>query len=184
MLPMDTLSPAPDRPAPTLPDRTVRWSNQAFISIEHGVYIALGLLLALAAAIALGGTVGLLWSSLQDMMDESAILRVIDRLLFVLMLIEIFHTVRVSIRSGNLTCEPFLIVGLIATIRRVLVITLQSSEVTQNSSAWTAAQEARFRYSMLELGVLATLIVVMVVSIWILRRAAAHPSSDNVSSGG
>jgi len=27
------------------------------------------------------------------------------------------------------------------------------------------------------------LIVVMVVSIWILRRAAAHPSSDNVSSG-
>jgi len=180
---MDTLSPTPDRPAPALPDRTVRWSNHAFITIEHGVYIALGLLLAVAAAIALGGTVGLLWSSVQDMMDESAILRVIDRLLFVLMLIEIFHTVRVSIRSGNLTCEPFLIVGLIATIRRVLVITLQSSEVTQNTSAWSVQQEARFRYSMLELGVLATLIVVMVISIWILRRAAAHPSSDNVSSG-
>ena len=55
--------------------------------------------------------------------------------LFVLMLVEILHTVRVSIRSGNLNAEPFLIVGLIASIRRVLVITLQSSNAQQQEGA-------------------------------------------------
>jgi hypothetical protein len=55
--------------------------------------------------------------------------------------------------------------------------------VTQTNTEWTPQMQAHFRYSMLELGVLAVLIVVMVVSIWVLRRAAAHPASDNVSSG-
>ena len=47
----------------------------------------------------------------------------IDRILLVFMVIEILHTVRVSFNEGALVCEPFLIVGLIASIRRVLVIT-------------------------------------------------------------
>ncbi len=47
------------------------------------------------------------------------------------MLVEILHTVHASIRTGTLLCEPFLIVGLIACIRRVLVITLETSQITQ-----------------------------------------------------
>ena len=43
-----------------------------------------------------------------------------------LMMAEILHTVHVSVRTGTLMCEPFLIVGLIACIRRVLVSTLES----------------------------------------------------------
>jgi hypothetical protein len=35
--------------------------------------------------------------------------------------------VRISIRSHVLVTEPFLIVGLIASIRRILVITLEAS---------------------------------------------------------
>ena len=83
---------------------------------------------------------------------------------------KILHTVRVSMRSGKLTCEPFLIVGLIASIRRVLVITLQSSEI-MNAKEWSAEKEALFRASMIELGVLAGLILTMVVSIFLLHRA-------------
>ena len=41
------------------------------------------------------------------------------------MVIEILHTVRVSFTEGALVSEPFLVVGLIASIRRVLVITLE-----------------------------------------------------------
>jgi len=41
-----------------------------------------------------------------------------EQLLIVLMLVEILHTVRISIRSHKLMIvEPFLIVGLIASIR-------------------------------------------------------------------
>ncbi len=85
------------------------------------------------------------------------------------MLVEILHTVRVSMRSGKLTCEPFLIVGLIASIRRVLVITLQSSEVMH--APMTPEREVLFRASMIELGVLSGLILTMVISIFLLHRA-------------
>ena len=51
------------------------------------------------------------------------------------MLVEILHTVRISIRSHVLVTEPFLIVGLIASIRRVLVITLEAATLTKEG-AW------------------------------------------------
>jgi uncharacterized membrane protein len=77
--------------------------------------------------------------------------------------------VRVSFRSGSLVCEPFLIVGLIATIRRILMITLESSQANQPGK-WSAQSEAILRSTMLELGVLSVLILVMVISIYLLRR--------------
>jgi hypothetical protein len=80
------------------------------------------------------------------------------------MVVEILHTVRVSFQSGILVCEPFLIVGLIASIRRVLVITLESSQAVE-------AAHVSFASTMIELGVLAGLILVMVVSIYMLRRS-------------
>ena len=130
--------------------------------------MALGLLLSLAALVGLLGAADKLWAGLSDWTGTHAILLVMDRLLFVLMVVEILHTVRASMRSGELTCEPFLVVGLIATIRRVLVITLQSSETTQDNSLSDAAEKI-FRASMMELVVLAVLILVMVVSVWLLR---------------
>ena len=55
---------------------------------------------------------------------------VLDQLLLVLMLVELLHTVRISVRSEALIMEPFLTVGLIASIRRVLVITMQAAQET------------------------------------------------------
>jgi len=49
-------------------------------------------------------------------------LKVLNQLLIVLMLVEILHTVRISIRAHVLVTEPFLVVALIASIRRILVI--------------------------------------------------------------
>jgi len=47
-------------------------------------------------------------------------LRVLEQLLIVLMLVEILHIVRISIRSHVRVTELFLLVGLIASIRRIL----------------------------------------------------------------
>ncbi len=147
---------------------------EAFSWVEHGAYMALGALLSLAALLGLVGAADQLWSGLADWTGTHAILLVMDRLLFVLMVIEILHTVRASMRSGELTCEPFLVVGLIATIRRVLVITMQSSETTKDGSLSEAAERI-FRASMVELMVLAVLILVMVVSVRLLRPARGGP---------
>ena len=151
-------------------NRVMKVSSVAFLAVEHGLYIALGVILAIAAIMALGGIVLELWSAIGQANAGDALLKIVDRLLFVLMLAEILHTVRVSIRSGTLTCEPFLIVGLIASIRRVLVITLESSQATPGNAA-EGSYNAVFRASMIELGVLGCLILVMVVSIYLVRRA-------------
>jgi len=162
--------------------RGLRLSTEAFVSVEHVAYVALGVLLALTALIALGAAAAALWDGIREV-SADGIFITIDRLLLVLMLVEILHTVRVSMRSGGLTCEPFLIVGLIASIRRVLVITLESSQATQSGQSWSSEREAVFRASMIELGVLAVLILVMVVSLYLLQRSGS-PSSDDVPSKG
>ena len=162
--------------------RGLRLSTDAFVGVEHVAYIALGALLALTALIALGSAAVAMWDGLRDWNGGDAIFVTIDRLLLVLMLVEILHTVRVSMRSGGLTCEPFLIVGLIASIRRVLVITLESSQVAGHNEPWSADKESLFRTSMVELGVLAVLILVMVVSIYLLQRGGS-PSSDDAQQG-
>jgi uncharacterized membrane protein (DUF373 family) len=102
----------------------------------------------------------------------SETLLVLDELLFVLMLVEILHTVRISIRSHVLVTEPFLVVGLIASIRRILVVTLEAATLTKEGAWTTEGASGIFHSSMIELGLLGVLILVLVVSITILRRYA------------
>ena len=148
---------------------------RVFQQIEHGLYLVLALLLCATIVLALASAAAGLWMGLGDWTVVHPIFVVIDRLLVVLMLIEILHTVHVSVRSGVLTCEPFLVVGLIASIRRVLVITLESSQATQHGVI-SDSGEKLFRASMIEMGVLCVLIPVLVGSIYLLRRAATAPA--------
>jgi phosphate starvation-inducible membrane PsiE len=142
--------------------------RRIFLRVEHGVYTALGSLLAIVAVVALVHAAVDVVTGVVAFNDNKRLLSIMDQLLVVLMLAEILHTVRASMRSGSLTAEPFLVVGLIASIRRVLVITLESSDATQVPTA--APEEGVFNHSMIELGVLGMLILVMVVSIFLLRR--------------
>lgn len=148
--------------------RMGKLATRAFLRVEVFAYLVLGLLLALTALLGIVSAAVSLWHDVQERINAASLVLTIDRLLFVLMVIEILHTVRVSFRSGTLVCEPFLIVGLIASIRRVLVITLESSQVNQPGK-WTPDIQALFNSTMLELGVLGGLIMIMVISICLLR---------------
>jgi phosphate starvation-inducible membrane PsiE len=150
--------------------RTMGFTTGAIRYVENGVYAGLGILLCITALLALGSAGALLWEALRDWDTTTAMFAVIDRLLLVFMLIEILHTIRTSIQSHTLTCEPFLIVALIASIRRMLVITLQSAEVTREA-VWSQEHEILFRSTMIELVVLGALILIMVASICLLRRS-------------
>ena len=137
--------------------------------IEAFLYIAVGALLAAGAA---GGVIHagmLLWRAGlgKAMTDSSLGVLVLDELLLVLMLIELLHTVRISVRSESLIMEPFLIVGLIASIRRVLVITMQAAKLTEQNQP----QPDTFRNTMIELGLLGFLILAFVFAIYLLRRS-------------
>jgi hypothetical protein len=124
----------------------------------------------LAAVLALFTACQTLWQGLAAGASSKAVVRVIDRLLVVLLLIEILHTVRISIRSQALVTQPFLVVGLIASIRRMLVITLDAPNLT-SAANWAKEGQAKLRASMLELGLLGAIFIVLAISIHILRKS-------------
>jgi uncharacterized membrane protein (DUF373 family) len=94
---------------------------------------------------------------------------VLDQILLVLLVIELLYTVKVSFREHSLVPEPFLIVGLIAVTRRILVITAELSTLLEKGD------EAVFRHAMLELGLLTAMVVGFVGSLSMLRRRSATP---------
>ena len=145
--------------------------------VETTIYAVLGVLLAATALLAVIGCIRLFADGVKDFTGTASIFLLIDRLLLVLMLVELLHTVRISIRSHALVVEPFLIIGLIAIIRRTLVLTLQAEGFTQGTQ-WTADVEAHFRASMIEAGVLALLIAVLVASIFVIRKTRSEAEID------
>jgi len=100
--------------------------------------------------------------------DVRAIVLLLDRILLALMIVELLYTVQVSFREHTLVPEPFVLVALIATVRRILVITAEFG-------AQTDVDQAHFRLVMLELALLTVLIVVLVGSLVTLRRSAPTP---------
>ena len=149
---------------------------------EVVVYSVLALLLAIASLVTLATAGGILWSSLSHWTDATQTLRVLNELLVVLMLVEILHTVRISIRSHVLLTEPFLVVGLIASIRRILVISLEMATLTKETT-WSNEGASVFRSSMIELGLLGALVFVLVLSIVLLRRTPPTTTDTPPSPG-
>jgi uncharacterized membrane protein (DUF373 family) len=145
--------------------------------VETVIYATLGILLAATALLSIIGCLFLFVKRIRDFTGTASIFLLIDRLLLVLMLVELLHTVRISIRSHALVVEPFLIIGLIAIIRRTLVLTLQAEGFTQGT-LWTPDVEAHFRASMIEAGVLALLITVLVASIFVIRKTRSEAEID------
>jgi Phosphate-starvation-inducible E family len=139
------------------------WIAAGFTRAEDVVYIGLALLLAvsaltLLAAIAYSAGQALLTGEL-----PARVVDLLDRILLILMIVEILYTVQVSFREHTLSPEPFLIVGLIAATRRVLVLTAEFSELIERG-------DAAFRNAMIELGLLTVMVFVLVASLVMLRR--------------
>jgi uncharacterized membrane protein (DUF373 family) len=161
-------------------DRMRHHFGDYLANAEVVIYTLLAILLFIAAMATVVSAGKLLWDGIVQRTLATETLRVLDQMLVVLMLVEILHTVRISIRSHILVTEPFLVVGLIASIRRILVITLEAATLTKQGT-WSPDGPTVFRASMIELGLLGILVLILVFSITLLRRFAPAPSSlENV----
>jgi uncharacterized membrane protein (DUF373 family) len=138
--------------------------SSVFTRIEDVTYVGLGVLLAVSALVLL---VAAAWSLIEGLSAagpaKELTIDVLDQILLVLMIIEILSTVQVSFREHILTPEPFLVVALIAAIRRILIITAEFSSPSE-------ILEAAFRNAMLELGLLTVLIFSLVFSLYFLKK--------------
>ncbi len=132
--------------------------------VESPIYLGIGLTLIIASA---GGLLDIWtrfivpWVAGQTPLD---ILEILDQLLLISMLAEILQMVRISFTQRRLSSEPFLIVGLIAVVRRVLIITAEGTRML------TEVTVHQFTLLMAELLILAVLLIIFVVGIQRLRQ--------------
>ena len=159
-------------------DRLRRHFDYYLAKTEIVIYTILAVMLGIAAFVTIATAGQILWFGITHWTVASESLRVLNQLLIVLMLVEIMHTVRISIRSHVLVTEPFLVVGLIASIRRILVITLEAATLTKEGGWATESSSGIFHASMVELGLLGLMVLVLVISIALLRRYA--PSTNDL----
>jgi len=139
------------------------WIARQFTRVEDVVYVSLGVLLAGCAAVLLVAAGADFVTNLLSGTLPGHVIDILDRILLVLMVVEILYTVQVSFRGQTLVPEPFLIIGLIAGIRRILILTAEFKDLLQKG-------DTAFRNAMIELGLLAFLIIALVISIVLLRK--------------
>jgi uncharacterized membrane protein (DUF373 family) len=144
--------------------------SAVFTLVERLVAIVVGLLLSTAIVLAMASAISHALDALMHWPQLRSVVRIVDSLLFVLMLLEILQTVRSTLQSHELEATPFLIVGLIAVIRRILVVTLESLEGPADAVGG-ATSGLRFEQAMVELGILGGLVLVLAVAIYLLRQA-------------
>jgi uncharacterized membrane protein (DUF373 family) len=136
-------------------------------TVEDGVHIVVALLLSVLAAVLLVDVVDGLVIALRGPYHAlDVVLSILDKTLVLFIVAELLHTVRITVAEQHLQAEPFLIVGLIAGVRRVLLL--------------TAEAERSFRWNPegIELLILIGLVLAMAVAILMLRR---WPSPEEAS---
>jgi uncharacterized membrane protein (DUF373 family) len=135
--------------------------------LEDAMYSLVAILLAVAALLLVWSAVSSSITDLQHSSDSlTVVLSLLDRGLILFMVVELLHTVRITLHGHELTAEPFLIVGLIAAIRRVLLLTAESGT------------EFRLDRQGAELIILVSLILVMSVAILIWRRSVGRSAAN------
>ncbi len=143
-----------------------------FTRVQDVVYVALGVLLAVSAvAVLVQGGVDLTHAVTAGI-ETKAIVSMLDRILLALMIVELLYTVQISFREHTLVPEPFILVALIAAVRRILVITAEFG-------AQAAPGDEVIRHVLWELGLLTVLVIVLVGSLLLLRARAGPVGADS-----
>ena len=143
--------------------------ERGFLWLEQGIYVIAGLVLAVGGAVLLGDAV----FSFVDDLDDGVVAAATDLLsilLLVFVFVELLGAVRVIVRERRLVAEPFLLVGIIASIKEIVVV---AGAERPEEEGWEAFSEA-----MIEVGALALVILILSISALLLRRREREPAEE------
>ena len=152
-----------------------RWLLRFFSLVEDFLYVGLGLLLAgVAGALLITEMIYFIQYISTRALSENVVL-LLDRVLLIIIFAEVFYTVQVSLRQHVLQPGPFLVVGLIAVTRRILVLTAELPKMTKES-------EALLHNALIELAMLTVLTLVLVISLRLLRPSDPNSAAEENGS--
>jgi uncharacterized membrane protein (DUF373 family) len=131
---------------------------------ETAIYITIAFLLCAGSALLLGDAVYQLATNLDEGIDTAAA-DTLDALLLTFIFVELLSAVNTTIRQRGLVAEPFLLVGIIASIKEIIVIA--GTEESHGDA---------FREAMIEIGVLGGLALVLALAAFLLRLKEREPA--------
>jgi uncharacterized membrane protein (DUF373 family) len=124
-----------------------------------------------ALALIVGGTILLgvvLYDFVRDLGQgpfSVVVLELLSGLLLVFIFTELITTIRVVIARRKVVVEPFLIVGIVAAVRRLIVISAEAENLLGT---------AKFRDVMLEIAILAGTVLLLGATVLLLRIKRAE----------
>ena len=142
--------------------------DRVLIIAETVVYVLASVLLV-AGALLLVGRAGYDLASSVDEGVKNAVQDALDDLLLVFILVELLTAVRATMHERQLVAEPFLLVGMIASIKEILVIAVDARE-----KKGEALDDA-----MLEIAVLGALLLGLAVATLLVRRKEREPEESD-----
>ena len=139
---------------------------------EDGFYVAVAGALVAVGAIYLVYTIYdfiVHWSDGGDL--SILVVELLGGLLLVFIFTELVHTIRAVIDERVLVADPFLIVGIVAAIRRIIVLSAEAKNLVG---------KPEFSDAMLELGILTVMVLLLGLTVFLLRRTtSSEPVSEH-----
>jgi uncharacterized membrane protein (DUF373 family) len=111
------------------PLRLGRWLHLG----QNVVLVGVAAILLLAGLVVVYDTVRELLNAIAAQSMAEAIFYIVENALLALILAELVHTLLVSLDGGPLTPEPFLIIGIVGILRKMLLTTVTAPKVTDGN---------------------------------------------------
>src|SRR5262245_2801349 len=155
--------------------RARRLTAEVFRYTEHLFYVGVAVALVAAGLALFAAIIHAFYGGMRAGNVSGSVLPFLDGLLLVFIISEIIHTVRAVVAENVLTAEPFLIVGIVAAIRRLIVASAAAKE---------HLGRAEFTHLMLEIGVLGATVVALGFTIYLLRHTTrSEPRPEHEGRG-
>jgi uncharacterized membrane protein (DUF373 family) len=164
--------PVPWKPRSDDPEADVpppgfsRAGTRALEVAENLIYGGIALFLVLSAFVLLAVAGKTTWGLTSDF-SQKPLLEELDVLLLVFIVVELLFAVRTTVEKRELVAEPFLLVGIIASIKEIVVLSVEAAGVL--------GRGAEFDDRIVEIGLLGVLVVLLGVTSYLLRRKEREP---------
>jgi len=139
---------------------------------ENVVYAGIASFLVATALVCLALAGKVAWGLTTDF-SEQPVLDLLDILLLVFIVVELLFAVRSTVEKRELLAEPFLLVGIIASIKEIVVLSVEAAKEVGNG--------AQFDDRIMEIAVLGVLVLLLGVTSFLLRRKEREPDEGENS---
>lgn len=150
-----------------------RFADRVLGFLEDVVYWAIAVVLII-------GSITLLIAQFNTMLGlrsapaKTVMLEVLDGLLLIFIFVELLYAVRSCLRSREIVAEPFLIVGILACIKEIVVLSVEAATLLKDGP--------QFSRAIVEVAVLGVAVLVLAVAAYVLRerrRIDSDPADED-----